>query len=132
MKLHETEEFDCDQMRNNMRLAVPGGWLYILSHIQNQYTGFAAAPPVFVPDLTAPHCRPKVRRFTLQKGASHNPTHPGEHFWHSAREGVTVCHNLVSRVWVIMYPDNSDAFCASREEAHDALGPDSPWVEVTE
>ena len=101
VKLHEWE-----QLPGKMaRYAVPGGWLY-------QDRDEAGAPTVRVPDPTAEHCRQRVRWFR-----------------HENRPGFRTM-DANGNVCVIREADKTCAEFATIAEAHDALGPDSPWVEV--
>lgn len=114
------------------RLAVPGGWIYQDRNCEPYHS-------VPVADPAAPHCRPKVRRFMLREGyRESNPDTGYTVFGKPVKAGPygrenygAPCVWRVHGVWEVSHVDGSMSYHATQPEAHDALGPDSPWVEVT-
>lgn len=140
----ETELHEWERLDKMNRYAVPGGWLY--REIRYEYnsqtndTDRIESPLVFVPDPTAPHCRPKARRFKLQEGCRESNVDDGQTVFgkpvstgpYGRQNYGAPCVWRIHGVWEVSHADGSMSYPATQAEAHDALGPDSPWVEVTE
>ena len=132
--LHNKQHFEGERLHDETpnyginRTAVPGGWLY-----QDRYI---EAPPVFVPDPTAPHVR-DTRRLKLRDGWK-KQRYETDSGWVTLWRGpdghyVALCEYSPGR-FVAGHADGSETDHATRLEAHDALiasGSESPFEAVT-